>query len=197
MFGRLGSQIRQQSLGLGVAIIALFVALGGPGFAASLLDGSRLADRSVPGRKLKKNTVTGKEVRESKLGTVPQAKSAGMAANADKLDNLDSTSFASGRCATGMSFFEGVCIETAARPNQNFNDARTTCNSLGRTLPTLSELDGFRMQPSITLGDSEWVTDFTWNMDHQTVIAIADNGAISQASPSFLEPFRCVAPPSQ
>jgi hypothetical protein len=78
-----------------VAMVALFVALGGIGYAA--VSGSSLVDRSVPGKKLKRHAVgheelagdavnggnvardalTGADVRESRLGTVPSASSVG------------------------------------------------------------------------------------------------------------------------
>src|SRR5256885_2166581 len=77
-----------------VATIALFVALGGPGYAAGIINGKTLKKRSVAGKKLKRNTVTGVEVNESKLGKVPLAAQADSAANADNLDGKDSSAFA-------------------------------------------------------------------------------------------------------
>jgi hypothetical protein len=53
-----------------VAILALFVALGGSGYAAVQLNGKNLKNRSIVGRKLKRNTLTGSEIRESRLGTL-------------------------------------------------------------------------------------------------------------------------------
>jgi len=53
-----------------IALIALFVALGGTGYA---LSGSELKDRSVAGIKIKKSTITNKEVLESSLKPVPKS----------------------------------------------------------------------------------------------------------------------------
>ncbi len=50
-----------------VAVIALFVALGGSGYAAIQLNGKNLDNRSIPGKKLKKGTVTGREVKNGAL----------------------------------------------------------------------------------------------------------------------------------
>jgi hypothetical protein len=78
-----------------VALIALFVSLGGVGYAA--ISGSSLRDRSVPGKKLERravgtvelalgavtggrvarDTLTGDDVRESSLGRVPSAATVG------------------------------------------------------------------------------------------------------------------------
>jgi hypothetical protein len=57
-----------------MATIAMFIALGGTSLAAkAVIDGSNLKDRSVAGKKIEKNALTGKEVAERKLGTVPSA----------------------------------------------------------------------------------------------------------------------------
>ena len=55
-----------------VALVALFVALGGSSYAAVKLNG----------KNIKKNTVTGKQVKESSLKKVPKAKAADTAASA-------------------------------------------------------------------------------------------------------------------
>src|SRR5438105_18362 len=72
-----------------VALIALFLAAGGVGYAAVTINGKVLKNRSVAGKKIKKNTLTGTEIKESKLGKVPSAK------NADHATSADSAGFAS------------------------------------------------------------------------------------------------------
>jgi hypothetical protein len=79
-----------------VALIALFVALGGSGYAAvkfnpkviknnsvpgkklknNSLPGSKLVNNSLPGSKLRNNSVTGLKINESTLLTVPSATNA-------------------------------------------------------------------------------------------------------------------------
>jgi hypothetical protein len=87
-----------------MATLAVFVTLGGSGYAAVTINGKNLKNRSVPGMKLKKNTLGGKEIKESKLAKVPSAKladtattatTAGSAANASNLDGRDSAAFLS------------------------------------------------------------------------------------------------------
>src|SRR5215218_3797055 len=66
-----------------VATLALFVALGGTGYAASQITTKDVKNRSLKGGDLRKNTVTGTEINESKLGRVPAARTADTAATAD------------------------------------------------------------------------------------------------------------------
>ena len=49
------------------------MALSGTGYAAVKVNGSDLENRSVAGKKLKRDTIGGREVNESKLGRVPSA----------------------------------------------------------------------------------------------------------------------------
>lgn len=66
------------------ATIALFVALGGVGYAATQINGKNIKKRSIAGKRLKKNTLGGTEIKESKLGQVPSAANADTATNATK-----------------------------------------------------------------------------------------------------------------
>jgi hypothetical protein len=78
-------------------LIAVFIALGGSSYAAVKLNGKNVRDRTVAAAKLKRDTVTGRELREASLGPVPAAAvattagSAGSADNADRLDGQDSS----------------------------------------------------------------------------------------------------------
>jgi hypothetical protein len=65
-----------------VATLALFVALGGSSFAAVKLTSGDIKNRSITRVDLKKNTLTGREIRESRLRAVPRARSADSAQNA-------------------------------------------------------------------------------------------------------------------
>lgn len=87
---------------MAVALLALFIALGGTGYAVKRINGKMITNRSITGTKLKKNTVRGTEIRESRLGEVPTAANADRAANAasatnasnaDTLDGIDSSRF--------------------------------------------------------------------------------------------------------
>jgi len=62
-----------------VALLALFLALGGSVYAASKINGKSIKKQSVPGNRLKPDSVTSTQVNESSLAQVPSA------ANADSL----------------------------------------------------------------------------------------------------------------
>jgi hypothetical protein len=65
-----------------IALIALFVALGGTVYAASSINGKVITKGSIPANRLKPDSLTGAQVNEGLLGTVPSAAKAGEAAKA-------------------------------------------------------------------------------------------------------------------
>jgi hypothetical protein len=69
-----------------VGLLALFVALGGTSYAATRLNGADLKNRSVSGHKLKRGTVTRKELSLKKLGKLPSAERADRASRASRAD---------------------------------------------------------------------------------------------------------------
>ncbi len=58
---------RRPSPSMIVALIALFVALGGSGYAAVKINGNDIANRSVAGKKLKRGAVSAREVKNRSL----------------------------------------------------------------------------------------------------------------------------------
>jgi hypothetical protein len=94
---------------MAVALLALFVALGGTGYAAAKINGRNIKDRSIPGKKLQRNTLSGAQIRESGLAKVPAASDAdfldgrpagayllagtGIAANSLRLGGKDASAF--------------------------------------------------------------------------------------------------------
>ena len=79
---------KRPSPALVISLLALFVALGGTGYAALSINGKDIRKGTVAGSKLKKNTLTGKQIKESGLGKVPRA------ANADRLGGKSASAFA-------------------------------------------------------------------------------------------------------
>ena len=71
MFARFRARLTYANV---VATLALFVALGGTGYAASQITSRDVKNRSLKGGDLKRDTITGKEIRESRLGEVPAAR---------------------------------------------------------------------------------------------------------------------------
>jgi hypothetical protein len=85
--------IRRPSAALVVAIVALFAALGGTGYAAATLSGRDIQKRSIPANRVVPNALTGKQIDESKLGPVPvsqQALTAQTAASATEATHATS-----------------------------------------------------------------------------------------------------------
>jgi hypothetical protein len=82
---------------MAVSLLALFVALGGTGYAAATLNGKNIKNGTIPGKKLKNKTITGGKIKsntigagqinERKLGTVPKALAAVDATNATNATN--------------------------------------------------------------------------------------------------------------
>jgi hypothetical protein len=69
-----------------VATLALFVALGGTSYAVSRITGKQIKDRSITRVDLRRDTLTGGEINESKLKQVPNALNAIQAASASAAD---------------------------------------------------------------------------------------------------------------
>jgi hypothetical protein len=89
---------------MAVAVTALVVALGGTATGAShLLSGSKIKKNSIPANRLKKDSVTGTQIKEAKLGTVPSAVNAIHAAAADSATRADSATSAGGAPPTGAA----------------------------------------------------------------------------------------------
>jgi hypothetical protein len=85
---------------MAVALLALFVALGGSAVAVSgKINGKTIKRGSVPGNRIKRDTLTGRQIREATLGIVPRSALATAASNAahadssDKLGSLTSADF--------------------------------------------------------------------------------------------------------
>jgi hypothetical protein len=88
-----------------VATLALFLALGGTSIAAFNLTSRDIKNRSIRGVDVGKNQLGGKEIRESRLGIVNNARTIdglapdaflradGKATDAERLDGLDSADF--------------------------------------------------------------------------------------------------------
>jgi hypothetical protein len=120
---------KRPSPSMAVALLALFVAMGGSGYAAVQINGKVLKNGSVAGKKLKRNSVTGKQVKESTLATVPRARNAtqlggkgasaflaagGTAANAQQLGGLSATSFVRRECDQSTGQIKGIVTITAS-----------------------------------------------------------------------------------
>jgi hypothetical protein len=85
-----------------VATLALFAALGGSAYAVHKIGSKQVKNRSLKGVDLRKNTLTGKEIAEKKLGVVKRATAADLAQNA-----IDATTASLANLATNAQQLGG------------------------------------------------------------------------------------------
>jgi hypothetical protein len=90
-------RIGRPSPALAISLIALFVALGGTGYAAITINGKNIKNNSIPGKKLKNGAVTGKKLKSNAV-TGPKVKAG----------SLDSTDFKAGTLLQGPQGAPGV-----------------------------------------------------------------------------------------
>ena len=89
------SKLRQRLTYANVmSTLAVFIALGGSSYAAFTISGSSIKNRSIPAKKLKRNTLTGTGDQGVAPGPVPRAR------NADRLGGLTAADLRSAARAT-------------------------------------------------------------------------------------------------
>ena len=122
-----------------MSTLAVFIALGGSSYAAYTINGSAIKKRSIPGNRLRHNTLTGVQIKESRLARVPRAKSA------DTLDGISAAQLKI-KCPADTFPTADVCVERTTRPSASYGSAVLTCLAVGtpagpgRRLPTHGEL---------------------------------------------------------
>ena len=204
-----------------MATLALFIALGGTGYAAlrvprasvgsiqlrrHAVTNSKIAPGAVSASRVKENTLTGTEINEAALGQVPSADranhassadTAGSAVNAQNAATLGGLSAAQLRlaCPAGTLKYLGECFEVAERGATNWASAAIACAAAGGRLPDAAELATITEDTAITFSDYEWTSDLA---DADTAITAGGSGAArSQAKvdgSTGLKPFRCASP---
>jgi hypothetical protein len=131
MLGRLKGA--RPSPALAISLVALFVSIGGIGYAAttitgknvkngsltgkdvknSSLTGSDVKNSSLTGKDIKNNSLTGSDVKESKLGKVPSAGTADTAGSA-RISQVKTVTVTG--TATGTTTGDGLFTATATCP---------------------------------------------------------------------------------
>ena len=92
-----------------MSTLAVFIALGGSSYAAFTINGNTIKNRSIAGKKLRHNTLTGAQIKESRLARVPRAK------RADTLGGLTAAELKI-KCPADTFPIADVCVgEDAAR----------------------------------------------------------------------------------
>lgn len=122
-------RIGRPSPALAISLLALFVALGGTGFAAGVLingkniknktiAGKKLKNKTVTGGKVKGNTLTGTQINESKLGKVPSAGTADSATNASTASTATNASALQGKSASSFAPAKAEAVRIVGAPGQ-------------------------------------------------------------------------------
>jgi hypothetical protein len=122
-----------------MSTLAVFIALGGSSYAAFTINGATIKNRSIAGKKLYRNTLTGTHIKESRLARVPRAR------QADRLNGVTAADLKI-KCPGDTFPTADVCVERTPRPAQSYGSAVLTCRLVGtpaapgRRLPTHGEL---------------------------------------------------------
>jgi hypothetical protein len=133
-----------------VATLALFVALGGSSYAALTITGRDVRNGSLTYRDIKRNSVGGSRIKESRLGRVPRAR------NADRLNGVTAGRLLV-RCPPNTVPVSDVCVENTIRGPAPYGSAAVACEGVertstpGRRLPNHDELMTALGEPGISL----------------------------------------------
>jgi hypothetical protein len=135
-------RIPRPSPALLVAIVALFMALGGTSYAAlkitgknvqnSSLTGADFKNKSLKEKELKPNTLTGSRINEATLGTVPSATNAENAINAQTAAKAADADKIGGLAPTDLMLSKPRAYESSIAASNNF--------PTGSTRATLTDL---------------------------------------------------------
>lgn len=189
------------------ATLALFIALGGSSYAALTITGKNVRNRSLTYKDLKRNTLGGTRIKESRLGTVRRARIADrLTGFAGGTKNTYSVQDLLAGCPPGTLAAANTCPEPAARTQEPFGGAVRVCREAGkefgpgRRLPTFNELnalvgDGrFQLAPQGELTNNVYPTG---DPNLLNVLVMAPNGTTGTVTSAAegARPFRCVADP--
>jgi hypothetical protein len=190
---------RQLSYANVMATAAVFIALGGTSYAALTITGADVRNGSLSYRDLKKNTLGGTRVKESRLGKVPRAR------NADRLNGLSAARLLI-RCPNGTVPVSDVCVETSARAPLPYRPAAVTCEGVersatpGRRLPSHDELMTAIGEPGVSLAAGGELTRNVYPSSDGDVdvLYVTDAGGSVGITPNTAagaKAFRCVTDP--
>jgi hypothetical protein len=182
-----------------MATVAVFIALGGSSYAALTITGDDVRNGSLTKRDLRKNTLDGSRIKESRLGKVPKAR------NADRLNGVTAARL-SVRCPAATVPVSDVCVETSIRGPLPYTPATVTCEgvdrdkALGRRLPSHDELMTAIGEPGVSLAPGGELTRnvFPAGNGDVDVLVVTDAGGSVTIRPNTAAgaaAFRCVTDP--
>ncbi len=193
---------RQLSYANVMATLAIFIALGGGSYAALKITGKNVKNSSLTYKDLKRNTLGGSRIKESRLGKVPRAR------NADRLSGLSAGQLLV-RCAPDTVALASACVERNVRGIAAYRGAVFQCAQVdnrrtpGRRLPTQGELQvargsglplgvGGELTSHVSASGATEADETTLN-----VLYVTQQGTVGLVPnrPDQQKPFRCVGAP--
>jgi hypothetical protein len=182
-----------------MSTVAVFIALGGSSYAAFTINGRVIKNRSITGSKLRHNTLTGRQIKESRLGRVPSAH------RADLLDGVTAAQLQI-KCPRDTFPIADVCVERTARSSASYGSAVLTCEDVGtpagpgRRLPTHGELRAALGAVQLAAGGELTSNVYPSASDpgRLDVLYITDqvgSVALTPDTGAGGKPFRCVTDP--
>jgi hypothetical protein len=186
---------------MAVAMLALFIALGGTGVAATQLSRdsvgkrqirtgavttSELRNSAVTGAKVANGSLTGVDIDVARLGKVPAA------VDADRVNGR-----AVG-CPAGTVAAVAACLEAATRAPLTLPAAIAACAAAGGRLPTIAELLGGR-SIGVSLANPELTADVAGSTTTNPATLVqrvlhADGVTVLAEDTTNARRFRCVHP---
>jgi hypothetical protein len=163
------------------------------------ISGANIKNGSVAAKKLKRNSLTSREVRESRLGRVPRA------ARADRVGDLTADELRL-RCPADTFAIADICVERTPRPAAAYGSAVLECRhaggpaSPGRRLPRhdelLAALTGLTLAPGGELTSNVYPSSA--NPGRVDVLVVVDQiGGVTTVPDTFAgsRQYRCVTDP--
>jgi hypothetical protein len=127
----LRKRIHRPSPALAISLIALFVALGGTGYAAVTINGKDIKNKSIAGKKLKNTTVGGGKIKSNAI-TGPKVKAG----------SLEATDFKAGQIPAGSQGPKGDKGDTGATgPSEVIFDDGSNVSLTGGSRNTIATLN--------------------------------------------------------
>jgi hypothetical protein len=181
-----------------MSTLAVFFALGGSSYAAVKISGNSIANRSIPAKKLKRNSITGREIRESRLN-VPRAR------RADRLGGFTADQLRV-HCPSDTFPIADVCVERTPRSPAAYSSAVLDCLGVGtpagpgRRLPTHGELMAALTAIELTSGGelTSSVYPSGSNPGQLDVLYVTTEGGGAALTPDTFaggKAYRCVTDP--
>ena len=184
-----------------MATLAVFIALGGSSYAALTITGRSVKNGSLTSRDIRRDTLGGSRIKESRLGTVRRAR------NADRLNGVTAERLLV-RCPEATIPVSNVCVEIAARAPLPYGAAAVACEGTdrnegpGRRLPGHDELMTAIGDAGITLAAGGELTRNVYpstsdpgRVDVLYVNTETGGVGITPNTAAGAKAFRCVADP--